>query len=142
MTLFFFWAWMLYNQYQVWRWGRVSRNWPKTTGRVIVSGTTFGNLKRLPKYGVKIVYAYTVDGVLYTSSRYMFGIRWGMDQYTARNIVARYQPEQIIKVHYHPERPRLAVLRPGIDGVEYVYGLIVNALVLGIWVVMLWAFLK
>ena len=135
-------GWIVYQHYLAWRWGRASRNWPQTPGRIAVSGTTVEGSRHRLKLGVKVIYAYVVDGVTYNASRIRFGNRWFMTDNVARRIAAYYKPDKIVKVFHHPENPRLAVLQPGIDNLTQTIEAIGVVFVTVFWVWLTWILLK
>ncbi|MGC9396200.1 MAG: DUF3592 domain-containing protein [Anaerolineae bacterium] len=135
-------GWIVYQQYLAWRWGRASQNWPQTTGRVAVSGTTIASSRRRLKLGVKVIYAYVVDGVTYNASRIRFGNRWFVTDNDARRIAAHYKPDKTVKVFHHPENPRLAVLQPGIDDLIQTIEAIGVVLAMLFWLWWTWIILR
>lgn len=132
---------MFYYQYQAWRWGRASWGWPKAKGRILLSEATFTGSKGSP-YSVKIKYEYTVADVQYTGSRYKFGLFSGTDKSMADRLTTRYKPGEFVWIYYHPERPRFAVLKPGISGLEYVAGFVVCGFIWVFWAFMVWSLVQ
>ena len=134
-------GWIVYQQYLAWRWGRACRYWPTTNGRILISRTTYKGGNRWITYGVKVVYTYSVNRVDYTGSRIRFGIKLGKSWYEARRIADSYKPNAIVKVHYHPEYPKLAVLKPRVDDLHYTYEMIISVIAIIFWALCMWALL-
>ena len=135
-------GWTVYQQYLVWRWGHASRYWPQTPGRIAVSGTTVESSGHRLTLGVKVIYAYIVDGVTYNASRIRFGDRWFMSDSIARRIAAYYKPDKIVRVFHHPQKPRLAVLQPGIDKLTQTIETIGVVLSTGLWIWWTWMLIE
>lgn len=60
-----------------------------------------------------MLYDYSVHGQAYQGYRPFFGI--GPNKRVARNIVARYPQGSMVVIAYHPDKPGLSVLIPGVN---------------------------
>jgi hypothetical protein len=101
-------------------------NWPQTIGQVIWSGvreTRVRTRKRIgvssyrmvTRYGPRVVYIYTVDGVRYQSERLQMG--WALVSSEAgdgERVVARYPVGSQVTVYYNSANPAEATLDPRI----------------------------
>lgn len=79
-----------------------SRKWPTTSG-VIVAGSEGDRL-----YRAKVAYRFTVAGQEITGDRTCFG--------AVQRAGAKCQPGAAVTVFYNPDKPREAVLEPGVKG--------------------------
>lgn len=98
-----------------------SRGWPSAPGEVVSSEVernfeTGPDRSDLPTYHARVVYRYCVDGRWYTGSRVWFGEYGSAIGGLAARVAARYPVGARVAVHYHPDRPGLAVLEPGLHG--------------------------
>lgn len=104
---------------------RRSTIWPRTSGVVHSRrqrGTVLSTLdgsQSIYTYTVEVKYWYNVGGVVYKSDRVRFGRPVYATRETAGRRLKQIRPGQAIDVYYHPRRPGLAVLEPGICALDY-----------------------
>ncbi len=120
---------------------KASEHWPSVEGKILSSrvvrpkGDDGASL-----YAASVGYAYRVDGQEYFSSRVWFG-DGNQSSFSsgAKEVVARYPQGKVVRVHYNPAKPKLAVLEPGAFFSSYlIYG--IGLLFFGIGLlVLLWA---
>ena len=100
---------------QQWFMGYASLHWQTTEGKIVTSEAFRCHRRRLPDgYQAKIVYEYTVKGVLYSSDTITFTTDWfyaGCGD--AEKTMSEYPLGKHVLVHYDPESPENAVLQPG-----------------------------
>jgi hypothetical protein len=87
-----------------------SRNWPVTTGTIIRSEVG-GAIKYYPS----ILYTYTLDNAIYTStgiSNVNFNTK---KRKVAEDFIKKYPTGSKVKVFYNSEDPSKALLEPGIN---------------------------
>lgn len=88
-----------------------ARNWPTASGSVVESGLETrrsSNNRDWVNYP-RVVYAYSVGGQSYTSSRISPGLEVGGT--SAPGVVAKYPLGSQVRVYYHPQNPAEAVLQ-------------------------------
>lgn len=86
---------------------KASAAWPTTPGMVTAAERTKLAWRTQPR----VTFRYEIDGKAYTSTKVTFA-----DAVPAREtepILSRYQPNQPVVVHYHPEDPAIGVLETG-----------------------------
>jgi hypothetical protein len=99
-------------------WLSVRRNagkeiWPAVEG-VVVESTVDAQRDGRQLYRPVVRYRYEVGGERFEGSRIQWAASAGYRKYTrARKILDSYRPGRLVKVHYDPLRPGVAVLRPG-----------------------------
>jgi hypothetical protein len=106
-----------------------------TLGRIVRSEMGQGNMSRR---GLEIEYTYTVDGVKYHGYRY---------RYDDHNVTLEWQSTIVVhprwssqQVFYNPKNPADSLLKPGVDGIDFLLLLFVlplNVLTVILWRVML-----
>jgi hypothetical protein len=112
---------LLYLQHREQTLARESVHWPRATGRVIYSGLK--NYKPTgPRYGVNIIYEYSVHGATYRWDRREFGIINFPNRYDAVDIVVGHRPGSHVKVHYRPTNPQCATLSIRARGGDFAIG--------------------
>lgn len=101
--------WCLWN-------GLRSRRWPATPGMILRSDIDgFGEVDGSASYRIRVAYRYEVDGRKYFGKRVFFGqgvLNTGSFERLLRKTV-RYGPGVCVNVRFHPKRPYLCVLQPG-----------------------------
>jgi hypothetical protein len=136
-------AWLSYYGMRVVRAASASNGWPSIEGEVMESQVVYtreGDRDYDPYVG-RVLYAYWVDEVSYTSDQIAFGMRQGrlpilLETAEERDARARrllnnprsitdeghpgryvqgYRPGKKITVYYNPSDPSVAVLVPGIN---------------------------
>jgi hypothetical protein len=101
---------------------RSCQRWPQTTGTVTQAGLDTDDGIRL-----SVIYAYTVNGAGYSSSRIQFGTPTTyIRRSSADAAVSQYPVGSQVTVYYDPENPAEAVLdRTSPGGLEYIiFGII------------------
>jgi protein-S-isoprenylcysteine O-methyltransferase Ste14 len=110
---------------QAWRGqlrANVARDWPQTTGQVVWSGiyeTKVREYRRVgvsrtrwaTRYGPRVVYTYTIDGVRHQAERLQMG--WALvfsEASGAEQTAARYPAGSQVTVYYNPANPAEATL--------------------------------
>jgi hypothetical protein len=97
------------------RWGKQSEWWPDTEGTVLTSRTRRqGGDVHSRQYLVDVRYEYEVGGQVYTSGRRTFGRKHITGWQSAHDVADEYPSGATVRVYYHPDNPKLAVLEPGI----------------------------
>ena len=101
-----------------------SLSWPKVTGNVVASWVHF--MAGEPGYGEysgtvdtywpKISYQYSVGGVNYQSDLVRFGLAlmYYSEEAAKRLTATKYAGGKPVTVYYHPHKPEVSVLEPGI----------------------------
>lgn len=115
--------------------GLNSRNWPVTQGTVMQSGihsrqSTDEDGFTSTTYGATVLYTYNVSGEEIRGSRRSFADTRTSSVRRAEQILERYPQGSSVTVYYHPDKPTLSVLEPGVNWLTYV-GLII---VLGLFI--------
>lgn len=65
------------------------------------------------EWSFQILYDYSVHGQVYQGYRPFFGS--APSKRVARNIVAKYSEGHTVAIAYHPDKPGLSVLIPGVN---------------------------
>lgn len=89
-----------------------SPNWPQVTGKVLEASTSPISGDR---WKTHIRYQYEVEGTLYESTRPQFVERRFGSQAMAERFISAYPVDQEIPVFYHPQKPRVSVLKTGTE---------------------------
>lgn len=121
MPLIVFGIYYLYIGNETLSWSSVQGSVVKTDvntdySRQKTSGATFNTYVY---YSVSVTYRYEVDGQRYSSSRYSFGegdaASWRFRERSDAEAEAasRFPAGAVVTVHYDPENPTEAVLKPG-----------------------------
>jgi hypothetical protein len=117
---------------------QASERWPTTNGiiessKVVRSRDGDGGTL----FGADVVYSYSIADGEYQSSRIGFGKDFkSSDSSRAYETINRYPKGKEVEVSYHPDRPEVAVLEPGVSFgsyAPYIFGwifLIVGCLIL------------
>jgi hypothetical protein len=117
--------------------GLSSRNWPTAEGRITFSSMDVRQSSdedgTSTTYGAAVVYSYNVFGQEFQGARRTFtDVRTSSAKRTQR-ILERYPQGSSVTVYYHPEKPSLSVLEPGVGWFSYVGAIFVlGLLVVGI----------
>ena len=103
---------------------KVSGSWPSVQGFVmesrVESKTSKGSDNRQDtSYYAKVVYRYEIETAEYTCDTVSFGEHGTNKPDHAREIVKRYPKGKEVKVYYDPEKPKTAVLEPGVTWSSY-----------------------
>lgn len=96
-----------------------SKSWPTTEGMVTSSyvhkrESPPSDKNKHPTYHAKINYAYTVDGMHYTSERIRFVDNIGGSREKAKRMADEYFAGKTVIVYYNPDDPGMALLKPGV----------------------------
>jgi hypothetical protein len=101
--------WCLWN-------GLRSRRWPTASGVILRSDIDgFGDVDGSPSYRLRVAYRYEVAGRQFVGKRVFFGqgvLNTGSFDRLLRK-TNRYGPGVPVNVYFHPKRPSLCVLQPG-----------------------------
>jgi hypothetical protein len=100
----------IYQLRQAAKWGRQSKHWPKTMGKIINAGLVKPKPNQSGYYRLKIEYEYVVNDQCFVGKRVSFG-ELGTTQHNAEEMIKEYWVGRKIKVYYHPENPKLATLQ-------------------------------
>ncbi|MBW1811543.1 MAG: DUF3592 domain-containing protein [Deltaproteobacteria bacterium] len=94
--------------------------WPSVQGVIEKSGlarSSTGEPGSAQAWKAKLQYSYVVNKRTYRGSRIRLGIIKALHfKVTAAAIAARYPEGKKVRVYYHPEKPRTALLEPGQGG--------------------------
>jgi hypothetical protein len=90
-----------------------SKQWPKTSGRVIEVDIAHGTAMRGSYNSALVGYEYEVRGVQYTSRRIDYAGR-GAGATSALSYFRHYHEGQGVAVRYDPNEPERAVLETGV----------------------------
>ena len=114
---------VIYNQILAARWGKSSENWPTVKGQI-----TRANVQRYggrnAGYHPSIAYSYRLDGTWYEAKRIEFGtplLIWNSKD-NATRLVSKYPKGSKATIYYHPDKPTLSTLQPGISRSRLVLG--------------------
>lgn len=107
---------------------RASTAWPSVSGRVVSSDVerqtrthrSGGRRRSSVTYHAGVVTAYEVHGTRYTTDKVSFGATDSSSRRRADEVVRRYPKGEEVKVFYHPARPGVAVLEPGVSAGVYI----------------------
>ena len=124
------WLYVLYPQYQAFRWGRASKNWPQAKGKITISELKERYWRHWLRYNTEVWYEYKVNGVRYAANRIGFGVFLDTFLQEADRTLEAYRPEQSVTVHYHPSNPKLSVLVPVVPGIRMRFGIMLSAIVI------------
>ena len=106
---------------------KASESWPTVNGTVLESDLE-KHSGESTTYSANIVYRYTVEGEDFDSDRVWFGGGYSTSNRSEmQDVVREYPVGQAVTVHYSPENPAEAVLKPGAftsSYVLYVIGLV------------------
>ena len=99
--------------------GLNSRNWPTVLGTVlasdvVISPNSDSDGSTSTTFGAKITYQYEVEGQQFFGDRRTFAEYRSSSSARAHRIAHQYPPGSQVAVYYHPWRPELCVLEPGI----------------------------
>jgi Protein of unknown function (DUF3592) len=93
-----------------------SKKWPIADGTIVSSGVAESNSSESGsrRYQPEVVYTYTVNERIYTGRTVAFyDCSSGID--TAKAFIDTLPINEPLMVYYHPGKPYLSVLKPGID---------------------------
>lgn len=93
-----------------------SEAWPFVDGIIVESEMEYHRSNEgSGTYHARILYDYTVGGVLYSGDQVAYGDYGSSDSSHARSIVNRYPKGQSVLVYYDPNQPEESVLERGIQ---------------------------
>lgn len=95
--------------------GLASKGWPSTPGIVRSSGVSTRYDEDGTMHKANIVYEYVAGGARQFGERRSFSDYRSSSGLLAHRIVARYPVGTQVRVYYHPRKPELSVLEPGIN---------------------------
>ena len=90
-----------------------SRGWARTDGRVVSSNVNTFTGKSGTTWRPMIVYAYSIGGVRFMSTRIAFHSLASGNRADAAKVAARYPAGSAVRVLYDPQDPEQAALEPG-----------------------------
>jgi hypothetical protein len=93
-----------------------SLQWPTANGVVTVSRLQIGYLKQMKGYYGDVQYQYWVGNTEYRGNRLSFNRVHLATEDASQQAIADYPVGKTVKVHYDPEHPDFAVLKPGLRG--------------------------
>ena len=97
-----------------------SKSWPTVPGTITKSEIDIWRSDSKTHYQPDIVYAYSVDGKKYTSSKITVGDPPLDNNITpAKRLLAEYPVDREVTVYYDPEVPASSALEPGIQRSDY-----------------------
>ena len=115
--------------------GVSSLRWPTVEGEVLSSRVEVDSTSDAVglSYRPKVRYRYAVHGRNYVSESFTYKGH-STEQEAAEEMAGRYRRGSLVKVHYHPRRPKWAVLEPGTTLTQYIIAVIFSTgmLTLGI----------
>jgi uncharacterized protein DUF3592 len=95
-----------------------SQSWPTVEGKVI-QATVNEHVGIARRYSPRVEYKYQVQGKSYIGRRYQV-INWEADKsWLAEEAVRGLKAGKPVTVHYNPENPAQAVLKPGLLRQQY-----------------------
>ena len=105
--------------------GLDSKGWPTTWGTVLASNVTRSTStdddgSTSTNYGAKITYEYKVGGEKYFGDRRSFAEYTSSSSARAYRIAHKYPAGSQVTVYYHPHKPGLCVLEPGVNWSTFV----------------------
>ena len=105
--------------------GLASKGWPTTWGTVLASDVTRSTStdddgSTSTNYGAKITYEYEVEGEKYFGDRRSFAEYTSGSSARAYRIAHKYPAGSQVTVYYHPRKPELCVLEPGVNWSTFV----------------------
>lgn len=102
--------------------GQASLAWPAVEGVVLLSESSLrGTARGGERYGLSVLYGYTVDGQDFEGRRLEFVRSLSQrDEQAALEWMTTFEVGSPVTVFHHPQRPQLAVLHPGVDSSAWV----------------------
>jgi len=88
--------------------------WKTVKGEITYAGISSDCDDEGCTYKPVIEFMYMVRGKEYHSKRFAFGYVFSSFRFLAKMVYSRYKNLPIVTVYYHPNRPKSAVLMPGI----------------------------
>ena len=117
----------LFEQVQVWRLARLSRDWVSTPGVIQTSEIIFEGV-RSPRSQPHITYTYQVNGIQYEGSRINFSFARVFFRKEAADVLAPYSLHTPVTVYYNPAQPTQSTLEQRHTGLAG--GLLIGLVVL------------
>ena len=117
--------------------GFISKSWPCTEGIVISSGVSpiykyGGKGGIISLYQPRVSCEFVVCGEKYTCDRISCreeALESRGSETSADKVISEFPVEAKVKVFYNPQRPRMALLKPGISAGQFILYLIILTLV-------------
>ena len=97
----------------------VSSGWPTTQGKITSSTIGVSTDEDGSTYHADINYQYVINDHWITADIVNFGEYGSDDPDHAGDIVDKYPVGKVVSVYYDPERPKTAVLEPGLTWSSY-----------------------
>ena len=103
--------------------GSDSKNWPSVTGIVESSKIYEDSYVGSVRYGLAVVYQYTVDGLELKNDVIQFGYNAHLDRSSAEELLKNYQMDMEVEVFYNPNYPKMSTLITGVgrDPLFYIF---------------------
>ena len=116
----------IFEQIQVWRLARQSRDWPSVPGIIQTTEIIYEGVKS-PRARPHITYTYQVNGTKYESNRINFSFAHIFWKKEAADVLARYPIHATVTVYYNPAQPAQSTLEQRHAGLAdgFLIGLIV-----------------
>ncbi len=131
--------WTLY--FDLWpmlRFGRASQNWPTVKGHIDRSSVKEHYNRGGRSYTAEIEYSYRIDKVWHKSKRVKFGYRYLPHlRNRAEQLVNQFPTAANVQVYYHPTKPEISTLIPGISILHLLAGTVFTVLYIAIGIVTL-----
>lgn len=94
---------------------RQSTTWPQAPATITESEVTSSRSSKGGRsYKAKVAYEYSANGRMHSATKVFFGDGISAGPKYAHAIVARHPLGTATQAYYHPDRPALAVLEPGL----------------------------
>lgn len=125
-----------------WQRAKASERWPTVEGVVVSTEIKWhrrsgsDQRSRRTSYMPVVTYRYDVSGDVYENDRMAFAQPSSSTERSARRVLGRYPVGGGVTVHYHPRKPGLSVLEPGVAvGVYFImlFGVVWTVGWLGFW---------
>lgn len=106
---------ILFFSTQQWILAYASLNWQTAQGEIVVSEAIACTKKRQHRHQARIIYEYSVNGVLYSSENitYSTDVSTETCRDAEEEVMAQYPLGKSVLVYYNPENPENSVLQPG-----------------------------
>lgn len=111
-----------------------TENWPSVQGTITRSEVVETRRNKSTEYGLKLAYAYSVDGQPHVGSKVQSTQSMSGNRRFAEKQVARYPVGTRVPVYYQPGQPSEAVLETGLDSSElFLFMLLIPFNLIALW---------
>ena len=112
---------------------RASESWPASQGTIVASWVRESHSRdddgsTSTSYYPEVAYTYSVMGTEYQNDKISFGLKTGGSHRKAFKIVSKYMNSSPVIVYYDPNNPQMSVLERSISKLLLVYGVIMAAI--------------